>query len=480
VNHVLIGAGPAAIAAMETIREVGRPDDTITLISDEPAYSRMVLPYWAAGEIPREHIFIASPDTFARARVQTMFGRRVMRVLPGERVVVTDDGKRIGYDRLLIATGSSPARVPVPGSDLPGVLSFWTADDCSRALAAIDRGRRVVLVGAGFIGLIVLNALAKRGLALTVVEVAPHVLPRMLDATGAGMVASWLKARGVAVECPAQVAGIGMASDGTLGVELDSGRTLPADLVIMATGIRPNVGFLADSGVAIGPGQGVLVDDRLAASVPGVHAAGDVAEGPVLGGAGGRAVHAIQPTAIEQGRVAGANMAGQEIRYRGSLLINVLDVCSLQCASFGDWAGAGREATTVANPRRPIYRKLVWDGDRLVGASFVGPKPDVTLLNDLGMVKGLIQLGIPFGVVKRHLVERPFEIRKAYIQLGAAARLYPSTLLARPATDRPYRFAGARPPTGPAGPHADLASTRPEALAAAAPTPTPGIFKPKA
>lgn len=476
MKHLIIGTGPAGIAAAETIRQLGSPDDGITLIGDEPAYARMALPYWAAGEVTREHVFIGDAPYFEKLRIETLFGRRVRKLDAGGKQVHLDDGTKVAYDRLLIATGSSPARPSLPGMDLPGVVSFWTIDDAARAIAALETGRRVVLVGAGFIGFIVLNALEKRGCELAVVEVAAQVLPRMLDATGAGMVARWLEKRGVAIHAAARVSGIALGADGKPRVKLDTGSELAADLVIMATGIRPNVSFLEGAGIKVG--EGIVVDGHLRTSVPDVYAAGDVAQGPVLGG--GSAVHAIQPTAVEHGRVAGANMAGKAVPYRGSLLINVVDVCDLHCASFGDWLATGREVTTVVNERRPIYRKLVWDGDRLVGASFVGPKADVTLLNDLGMVKGMIQTQVEFGAVKAHLQKFPFELRKAFVQLGVAARLYRDTLLGAPSTERPYRYLGARPPTGPVGPHADLVGTRPQELESAPPTPTPGIFKPKA
>lgn len=475
MRHVIVGAGPAGIAALETIRQMGTADDEITLIGDEPAYARMALPYWAAGEVPREHVFIADGAHFEKLKVKTHFGRRVKRVDTSARQLTLDDGLVVAYDRLLVATGSSPTRPPVPGADLPGVHSFWNLEDARATISAIESGRRVVLVGAGFIGLIVLNALFKRGLDLTVVEVAPHVLPRMLDATGAGMVHRWLARRAVKVHAPARVTGIELSADGKPRVHLAGGPTLSADLVIMATGIRTNTAFLEGAGVSVN--EGIVVNEYLESSASGVFAAGDVAEGPSLGG--GRAVHAIQSTAVEHGRVAGANMAGKRIAYRGSLLINVLDVCELSCASFGDWAGEGKDTTVVVNERRPIYRKLVWQGDVLVGASFVGPKADVTLPNDLGMIKGMIQTRVRFGPVKDHLHRAPFEVRKAYIQLGVAPRLYKETLLGVPSVDRAYRFLGARAPGGPVGPHADLVGTRPEAMETAPATPTPGIFKPK-
>src|SRR5581483_6828837 len=169
---------------------------------------------------------------------------------------------------------------------------------------------------------------------LSVVEMEQHVLPRMLDRQGAVAVEGWLRNRGVALHSGAQVREISRDTSGKLTLTLSTGVTIRADLVILATGIKPNVEFLSGSGITIN--GGVVVNDRLQTNIPGIYAAGDVAAGnDLLSGA--PAIHAIQPTAVDHGRVAGANMAGKETHYPGSLLINVLDVISLHCASFGIW-----------------------------------------------------------------------------------------------------------------------------------------------
>ena len=223
---------------------------------------------------------------------------------------------------------------------------------------------------------------------------------------------------------------------------LSDGRSLAADIVILATGIRPNLDLLQGSGIATG--EAILVNDRMQTNFPHVYAGGDVAQGPVLFGAG-NAVHPIQPTAVDHGRVAGANMAGHEVHYPGSLSMNVVDICGLQGASFGRWNDAAAEATTIDNPAEFIYRKLLWTDDRISGAIFAGKANDLGMLTDVGMVKGLMQTQTRLGPWKKFLRDHPFDIRRAYVGCGVAATLVATTLLGRPAKARQFHFGSAEP-----------------------------------
>lgn len=476
-RHVIIGGGPAGVAAAETLRAIEGAASSVTLVSNEPAYSRMVLPYYLAKEIPERHVLIGDQAYFAQQNIETLLGQSVRRIDPHARNIIFSDGKTLPFDTLLIATGSSAQRPPIPGAEQEGVYTFWTLDDAQRVIAKGQGTREAVLIGAGFIGFIVLNAMAKLGWKLSVVEMEGHILPRMLDQKGADAVERWLRARGVAVHTGAQVQGIARHNgQGKLALSLSTGTTLTADLVILATGIRPNLDFLADSGITID--QGVVVNERMQTNIPGIYAAGDVAAGPDLL-SGRPAIHAIQPTAIDHGRIAGANMAGKEIRYPGSLLMNVLDVTKLHCASFGLWQEDGRETTTVVNPTRPLYRKYVWEEDRMVGAIFVGPIDDVTMLNDVGMVKGLIQAKHPLKAWARYIRAHPTDLRRAYIASGVADTLLRQTLLGAPSRDRAYRVDGKTPQPWQKAAHTSLVQTQPARYRELPPTPTPGIGKGK-
>ncbi len=459
-HHVLVGAGPTATNALETIREIDQGDSTITLICDEPAHSRMALPYWLAGSIPAEHTHTGDDAYFKKLGVTTRFGLRVASVDVSASSLTLSDGSSIDFDRLLLATGSSPISPPIAGVDLPGVQPLWTLAHTQQVLdatAELDQPR-VVLVGAGFIGFIMLNAMFKRGWTLTVVEREDQILPRMLDAESAGYVDRWLQSQGVAVHTATTVQEIRETDQGHKLVQLENGGQIEADLVIIATGIQPNIAFLDGSGIEVE--QGILVNDQMQTNYSSIFAGGDVAQGPALFSEQ-KTIHAIQPTAVDHGRVAGANMAGQEVHYPGSLLMNVVDVCGLQAASFGNWNDPKAEATTIANSNELIYRKFLWRDDQLVGAIFTGQANDMGMLTDVGMLKGILQTQTSLGAWKTYLQGNPFDLRRAYIATGVAQKLASTTLLGRPTRHRGYRFQNAAIPSAVGRNHEVFVATKP-------------------
>jgi NAD(P)H-nitrite reductase large subunit len=474
MTHLLLGAGPAAINAIETIRQFDGGSSQITLVCDEPAYARMALPYYLANQIPQQQLFTGDDAYFAKLKVTRRIGAKAAKVDPQKKQVTLSDGSSLAFDDLLIATGASPAVPNMHGGDLPHVQPLWTLAQTEAILQAVGSLAKpeVLFVGAGFIGLIVLNAMYKRGWKLHVVEMAGQVLPRMLDGDSAAFVADWLGKKDVDLHVGTTVQKIEMASRAASApgvfaqrkrVTLANGQPIECDLIILATGIKPNIDFLAGSGVKTD--RGVLVNERMQANFPFIYAAGDVAQAAnILGGAPD--LNPIQPAAVDQGRIAGANMAGQHIAYPGSMTMNVLDVCGLQCASFGKWAGeppastgeppastgeppalagGALDATTINNPDRPLYRKLVWTGDQITGAIFVGPANDVGMLTDVGMVKGMIQTQTKLGPWKDYVRDNPFDVRKPYIACEVAKKLVATTLLGKPSQARGYRFGGEQP-----------------------------------
>jgi NAD(P)H-nitrite reductase large subunit len=250
----------------------------------------------------------------------------------------------------------------------------------------------------------------------------------MIDRDGAALVEQWLQDHGVTVRTNAQLTAI-EAAQGQKRLRFKGADDVLADLVIMATGIRTNLEWLDGSGIEIK--RGILVDEHLRSNVPNVYAAGDVAEGRDLI-TGEAAVHAIEPTAMEHGRVVGANMAGQPLTYRGSLLMNIVEVQGLEIASFGAWDDTTAEVFSALKPERPAYRKLLWHDDRITGAMMLGRAEDVWTTNDVGMLKGLVQSGIRLGDWKPYLRHHLFEIKRAYIAAGTTARLLPQTVQGRP------------------------------------------------
>lgn len=427
-RHLIIGGGTAGLNAIRTIREEDGGASEIMLVSGERPYSRMALPYYLDRSIAESHVFTATAATLSAWKVKAYIGRKAASLDPLGHTLALDDGSTTEYDDCLIATGSRAVKVPVPGADSPGIHSFWTLEDARRVIAGIVPGSQVAFVGAGFIAFTILNSILALGARLTIVEIAPRILPRMVDASGAALVEGWLKKNGVRIRTGAMLTRI-EKSRGKHRLRFKRGGDLLADLVIMATGIKPNLEWLQDSGIRMN--HGILVDDHLRSNVANVYAAGDVAEGRD-GVTGMPVVHAIEPTAMEHGRVAGANMAGRDLAYRGSLLMNVVEVCGLVVASFGAWDDAGSEAFTGLRPDRPAYRKLCWKGDRLTGGIIIGRQEDIWTTNDVGILKGLIQTGVHLGVWKEYLRGNPFDIKPAFMASRTTGRLLPQTVLGRP------------------------------------------------
>jgi NAD(P)H-nitrite reductase large subunit len=427
-RHLIIGGGTAGMNAMRTIREEEREPSEITLVSAERPYSRMVLPYYLDRSVAESHVFTATGIQLAQWKVKALVGRRAAGLDTKANVCTLDDGTKVEYDDCLIATGSSAVRAPVPGADGRGVHSFWTLDDARAVIDEIKPGSQVVMVGAGFISFTILNSILSLGAKLTIVEVAPRILPRMVDATGAELVESWLKAHGVAIRAGVKLTRIEDAKD-KKRLKFASGPDLTADVVIMATGIKTNLEWLKGSGVVLD--KGIVVDERLRSNVPNVYAAGDSAQGrDLISGQG--AIHAIEPTAQEHGRIAGANMAGKSVAYRGSLIINIVEVCHLDVASFGTWDDAKAEAISGLKKDRNAYRKLLFTGDRMTGAIIIGRSNDIWTTNDVGMLKGLVQTGTPLGRFKAHLRGNPFDVKTAFIASKTTRTLLPETVLGRP------------------------------------------------
>ena len=408
MRHVIVGAGPAGVVAAEALRRHD-PSSDIYLLGDEPEppYSRMALPYLLAEHVGESGTYLRHGDAHFERLAIELRQARVKRVDTANRLAILSDGHEIAYDRLLIATGAHPIKPPIEGMDSEGVENCWTLADARRILASARAGSRVVLMGAGFIGCIVLEALAARGVDLVVVEMADRMLPRMMDETGGAMIARWCESKGVAVRTGARVTEI-VRSNRSLTLATDGGDPIEADLVVCATGVSSNIDFLAGSGIECD--TGILVDHRLHTSARDVYAAGDVAQGPDFS-TGRREVHAIQPTAVEHGRIAALNMAGIDTPFRGSLSMNVLNTLGLVSSSFGLWMGAeGGERSVAADEARSRYLRLEFEEDRIVGALALG------LTLHVGVLRGLIQTRVRLGSWAGKLRDDPTLVMNAWLE----------------------------------------------------------------
>ena len=407
MRHVVIGAGPAGVAAADTLRKLD-PDCQITLIGDEPEppYSRMAIPYYLVDQIDEFGTYLRkTPDHF-ESRAIDQLQDRVTRVQADKKSVLLTTGAELAYDKLLIATGSNPIVPPIPGIESQGVHSCWTLEDARNIIRLASPGARVVLIGAGFIGSIILEALARRGTDLSVVEVEDRMVPRMMNQVSGNLIRHWCEKKGLQILTSTRVEAI-ESGNGNLSVLLDNGKTLEAELVISATGVRAHTDFLDSSGVKLD--MGVLVNNQLQSSDTDIYAAGDVAQGLDFS-TGGHSVQAIQPTAVEHGRLAAANMTGHTQSHRGNINMNVLDTMGLISSSFGLWMGVDDgDSAELHDAERFRYLNLQFQDDRLIGASSLG------LTEHIGIIRGLIQTRLPLKDWKPRLMKDPTRLMEAYL-----------------------------------------------------------------
>jgi NAD(P)H-nitrite reductase large subunit len=409
MHYIIIGAGPAGIVAAETLRE-NDPDGEITVINaeKEPPYSRMAIPYFLEENITEEGSYLRDHESHFEKHKIDILQDSVSDLDASAQKISLASGNTLNFDKLLIATGSNALTPAIPGIDLDCVSSCWTLEDARNIVGLAAKGSNVVLIGAGFIGCIILQSLVKRGVNLTVVETGDRMVPRMLNDKAGGLLKQWCLDKGINVQTSCSVESINQGGNGAK-VKLSNGLELPADLVITATGVKPNTEFMADSGIKIK--QGVIVNEFLQTSNENIYAAGDVAQGLDFS-TGLFTVQAIQPTATDHGRIAALNMCGKTTSFHGSVNMNILDTLGLISCSFGLWMGVEGESadsSEIYNADNFDYINLQFDDDILVGASCIG------FTQHIGAIRGLIESKIPLGPWKERLKKDPTQIMQAYI-----------------------------------------------------------------
>jgi nitrite reductase (NADH) large subunit len=396
---VVIGNGMAAMHLVEelTRRALGRY--AIAVIGEEPrlAYNRVLLSAVLAQEVSLSEIELRPARWWSHRGVTLLYGRTATVIDPTIRRVRLADGATLPYARIVLATGSRPIRLRVPGMELPGVVTFRDLGDVATIEAAARRGVRAAVIGGGLLGLEAAHGLAKAGSQVAIVHLMDRLMERQLDAHAAGMLKKALEARGVTVHLNAETVGI-YGTGRAQAVALKDGTQIEADLVVVAAGIRPNVELA--HGANLGIDRGILVDDHLQTSRPGIYAIGECAEHR------GVCYGLVEP-AYEQARVLAAHLAGDEAHYPGSVLATNLKVSGVNVFSAGDFLGAaGTEQLVLSDPGLDAYKKLVVLGRRLVGAVLFGDTVDGLWYLDLirsGASIEAIREDIMFG---RTLAER--------------------------------------------------------------------------
>jgi nitrite reductase (NADH) large subunit len=376
MRYVIIGASAAGCKAAETLRRYA-PESPITVISEEarPLYSRPLLTYLLGGEVSPDLVWLQKEDYFRQWSFDPVLGEPVTRVDPEGHTVHLKGGRVISYDRLLIASGARPRRLPLAGEDLAGVYTLRTLADCQRLMAGLPPAGRVMVVGAGAVGLKAAEALNRRGLEVILVEAEAHALPRMVDETAAGLLRQALTGLGIELLAAARPAAILGAGGRVQAVRLAEGREIPCQAVLFCIGVTPNVEFLA--GTSLANGAGIPVDHQLGTAAPDIYAAGDCVH-PYHLLTHQRAAYPIWPAAVAQGRVAGANLAGAGLTYEGLLPQNSLSLRGFHMILGGlsPQETADCDIVRELDERRGQYRRLAYRDGKLVGLTLVGAVAD--------------------------------------------------------------------------------------------------------
>jgi nitrite reductase (NADH) large subunit len=373
---VVIGNGMAAARFVDelTTRALGRYSIAVIGNEGKLAYNRVLLSSVLANETPLADIELKSADWWKDRGVTLLYDHAAVSVDPAIRRVRLANGATIPYSRLVFATGSQPIRPATPGMDLPGVLTFRDLGDVAAIRKAAAPGTRAVVIGGGLLGLEAAYGLAKAGAAVTLLHLMDRLMERQLDARAAALLKQAVESRGVEVILQAETARIEGAPTAQ-AVILSDGRRIETDLVVVAVGIRPNIALARSAGVDIN--RGIMVNDHIETSVPGIHAIGECAEHR------GQCYGLVEP-AYEQARVLASRLADAKVTYPGSVLSTNLKVSGVNVFSAGDFLGAaGTQQIVLSDPGFGTYKKLVIADNRLVGAVLFGDTADSLWYLDL-------------------------------------------------------------------------------------------------
>ncbi|MEP6269768.1 MAG: FAD-dependent oxidoreductase, partial [Paracoccaceae bacterium] len=366
---IVIGAGMASGRILEHLVEAAPQDWDVTLFNAEPRgnYNRIMLSPVLSGEKTYEEIVTHDDDWYQHAGINCRFGEKIAAVDTSAKTVTAENGDVLPYDKLVFGTGSNPFIIPLPGHDLNGVIAYRDLED-THTMMAMGAGNKVVVIGGGLLGLEAAAGMAARGADVTVVHIMGHLMERQLDEAAGYLLRKSLEEKGIKILCGANSTGL-LGENGTVkALMLDDGTELPCDLLVMAVGIRPNIGLAKEAGIAVG--RGIHVDDQMRTSVNDVLAVGECVEhdGAIFG---------LVAPLYDQAKAAAQTLLGQDAAFKQKSLSTKLKVTGCDLFSAGDFAnGDGREDIVFRDPARGVYKRLVLEGNRLIGAVMYGDTAD--------------------------------------------------------------------------------------------------------
>ena len=400
-RYLIIGGSAAGMAAAQAIREQDLEGEILVLSaeSDHP-YFRPLIPFVVAEEKQDHELALMEQGPYTALGIDVRLEAEVTKVDPVSKTVEVNDSESVTYDRLLIATGSRPYLPPsIKGVDAPGVYALRTLDEARSMADRVKGAKRAIMAGGGMLNLKTAFALLERGLEVSLVVTSPEVLSQVMEPDGASLIRESLEEAGLKILTGRSIYQILSGKKGVTAVKLDSGEELPCEIVSIGKGVRPNVEFLAESGIDVD--GGIVADPYTACSVDDVYTAGDVAVtfDPITGE---RMMTALWTNAVEMGRCAGKNMAGLATAYGGTFgILNATQVAEVPFVSMGIVHTQGTEYAVHVESYPGVYRKLVFtpDGERLVGAVFVG---DIT---NAGLYRHLIRERVQLDDLKSAVIE---------------------------------------------------------------------------
>jgi nitrite reductase (NADH) large subunit len=363
---IVIGNGMAGMRTVEEVLALAPNEYEIVVFGAEPHgnYNRILLSPVLSGEKRAEDIVLHSHEWYVEHGVKLHAGDPVVAIDRRKRIVKSQRGVELSYDRLLLATGSTPIVLPIPGVNLKGVITFRDLADVEAMLAAAKPGRKAVVIGGGLLGLEAANGLLSRGMAVTVVHLFDSLMERQLDAAAAALLRASLASRGIAFKMPAQTTAV-LGTESVEGVRFADGSELAADLVVMAVGVRPNTELARAAGLRCD--RGVLVNDTLQSYDPSIYAVGECVQHRNV-------TFGLVAPLWEQARVCATHLAELGIsRYRGTLPATQLKVTGIELYSAGDFQNSGNgEDIVLRDPARQVYKRLVIRDNKLRGAVLFG------------------------------------------------------------------------------------------------------------
>jgi NAD(P)H-nitrite reductase large subunit len=372
-QFLIIGNSAAGIAALEAIRKNDKTSKII-VVSDEdyPSYCRCLISYYLAGEVSEDKLIYRPESFYKENNIELLLNKKVIRVSPEKNRVVCEDKSQLSYDALLIATGSSPKIPDITGIKKTGVFKFRTIKDAKDIAGQVPVLKNACVLGGGLIGLKAAYGLKKRNIEVKVIVKSKQVLSQMLDFESAGLIQKRLEENGIELVLGEDVVEV-IGNGDIKAVKLESGKVLGSSIVIVGKGVSSNIDLIKDTKIKFN--EGILADKLMQTNIANIYTAGDVCESFDIT-LGELSTNALWPIAVEQGRIAGANMSGENLSYEGSLGMNAIEFFGLPAVSLGVYKvkqdSGSFEELKVLDTKNNLYKKLILKDNFLIGAILIG------------------------------------------------------------------------------------------------------------